>query len=90
MAEKVVDIHKCPELTIEEIEKRWPDQWVLIAVTRLEDHQVTAGRVVGYGSDQEVDDLVHRELALYEQQPEVETYLFWTGEPIPEDMVVVL
>lgn len=22
MAEKVVDIHKCPELTIEEIEKR--------------------------------------------------------------------
>jgi hypothetical protein len=33
------------ELTIEEIEFRWPDKWVLVGVTRVEDHQIVAGRV---------------------------------------------
>jgi len=78
------------ELTIEEIEFRWPDKWVLVGVTRVEEHQVVAGRVLGYGSEQEVDRLVSQELALHQQHPETDTYLFWTGEPIPEDMVVVL
>ncbi len=78
------------ELTIEEIELRWPDKWVLVGVTRVKDHQVVAGRVLGHGSEREVDRLVSQELALHQQSPETNTYLFWTGEPIPEDMVVVL
>lgn len=78
------------ELTIEEIKKRWPDEWVLIEVIRMENHQVTAGCVIGHGLDQEVDYLVSQELALHQQNPRVETYLFWSGEPIPQDMVVVL
>jgi hypothetical protein len=79
-----------PEMTIEEIEQRWPDEWVLIEVTCVKDYQVVAGQVIGHGSDQEVDRLVGQELAFHQQQPEAETFLFWTGEPIPEDMVVVL
>jgi len=79
-----------PEMTVEEIEQRWPDVWVLIEVTHIEDGQVVAGRVIGHGLDQEVDYLVNQELALHQQRPEAQTYLFWTGEPIPEDMVVVL
>jgi len=79
-----------PEMTIEEIEQRWPDEWALIEVTCVKDHQVVARQVIGHGSDQEVDRLVSQELAFHQQQPEAETCLFWTGEPIPEDMVVVL
>ena len=78
------------ELPIDEIKRRWTDEWVLIEVTRIEAHQVMAGWVIGHGSDQEVDRLVREELALHQQRPGAETYLFWTGEPIPEDMVVVL
>ena len=85
-----MSMNEYPELTIEEIEKRWLDEWVLIEVTRMEDHQVVAGRVIGHGPDQEVDYLVSQELTLHQQRPEAETYLFWTSEPIPEDMVVVL
>jgi len=79
-----------PEMTIEEIRHRWPDEWVLVEIARRDDHQMMAGWVVGHGSDQDVDSLVSQELALHQQHPEAETYLFWTGEPIPEDMVVVL
>lgn len=86
----VTDMNQYPELTIEEITKRWPEQWVLIKVTRMEGHQVMAGWVIGHGSDQEVDYLVSQELALHQQRSGAETYLFWTGEPVPQDMVVVL
>jgi hypothetical protein len=77
-------------MTIEEIEQRWPDEWVLIEIVRMENGQVAAGRVIGHGSDEEVDHLVGQELTWRQQRPEANTYLFWTGEPISEDMVVVL
>jgi len=90
MAEEGDGMERHPDMTIEEIEQRWPDEWVLIEVTHMENYQAVAGRVIGHGSDQEIDYLVSQELALHQQHPDAETYLFWTGEPIPEDMVVVL
>lgn len=84
------DVEQRAEMTIEESEQHWPDEWVLIEVIRMENGQVAAGQVIGDGSDEEVDRLVSEELAWRQQRSEAETYLFWTGEPIPEDMVVVL
>ena len=90
MAKGDNDMRQYRKMTIQEIEQRWSDKWVLVEIAHIKDGQVVAGWVIGHGSDQEIDHLVSQELALHQQRPEAETYLFWTGEPIPTDMVVVL
>lgn len=41
-------------LTLDEIKSRYPDQWVLIAYTELDENlEVVRGEVVAYGSEYE-------------------------------------
>ena len=77
-----------PEMTIEEIEQRWPDEWVLIEVTCMKDYQVVAGQVIEHGLDERV--LIRREKDFHYQHPTAETFIFWTGALIPEGVYVQL
>lgn len=79
---------KFPELTIEEIRKFWPNEWVLIEVTRVENHQAVAGRVIEHSPDEGV--LIRREQNFHRHHSSTETFLFWTGAVIPEGVYIQL
>src|SRR5215467_4238802 len=75
-------------LPIVEIVRRYPNQWVLVEETAWDPHgHPTAGIVraasVARGDLREPVRRCHHERA-------VTTFLFYTGEPIPTDLTVVL
>ena len=75
-------------LPIEEIVHRYPDQWVLVEETAWDAHgHPTAGIVRATSTSRgELREPVHR----CHQDAAVKTFLFYTGDPIPADLTVVL
>jgi len=75
-------------LPIAEIVRRYPNQWVLVEETAWDPHgHPTAGMVraasVARGDLREPMRRCHHDRS-------VTTFLFYTGEPIPTDLTVVL
>ena len=82
---------KPKEQRMEDIEAQYPDQWVLIHVTREDRHgRTTHGVVLGHGTDSDKDTLVQEARKFRASHPQAVTFLFWTGRLIPEGVGVML
>ncbi|MGH2356011.1 MAG: hypothetical protein ACRDI2_15695 [Chloroflexota bacterium] len=76
-------------VTVEEIEHRYPDEWVLMEVTRdHRDHLKVRGRLLAHGADREV--LQEPYFRFRAENPQVHTYQFFTGDVVAEGFVAVL
>ena len=75
-------------LPIKEIVRRYPNQWVLVEETAWDAHgHPTAGMV--HAASVSRGDL-REPLRRCHQDTSVTTFLFYTGDPIPADLTVVL
>jgi hypothetical protein len=77
------------ELKISSIRRKYKDEWVAAAVTRRDKSLVpVAGRVLTHDPDRE--KVYDYGFEIHKQNPKLELFFFFTGEPVPEGMGVVL
>ena len=78
-----------PVHRISTIERLYPDQWVVVEVTRVSRaNQALAGRVLAHAPTE--DDITHEAIKARREHPEAHLWTFYTGERIPEGMIVIL
>jgi len=76
-------------LSLAEIGQHFADQWVLVRLTDVDKYgSPVKGVVIFHSSDRGY--LVKCTRQLHQQNPDVETFTFYTGEQIPEGTVVIL
>jgi hypothetical protein len=76
-------------LTIEEIKRRYPDEWVCLEVAQEDElGQPAAGRLIGH--DREKRRVLEAAKAYRAEHPQARGFLFYTGELIPQGQVVIL
>jgi hypothetical protein len=76
-------------LTVAEIERRYPDEWVLVEITRPhKDHRKKAGRLIAHSPDRH--DLTAPFERLVAAQPQARTYEFYTGDVVAPGVVAIL
>ncbi len=78
-------------LTVAEIERRYPDEWVLVEITHdHKRHERIKGRLLAHSANRHALDEPYRRLRA--ERPEAHTYEFFTGNIIPKDrdFVVIL
>ena len=74
---------------ISTIEQENPDQWVVVEVSRLgAAHQPLAGRVLACSPDE--DEITGETVRIGRERPDALLYTFYTGEPIPPGMILIL
>jgi hypothetical protein len=74
---------------ITSIRKKHKNEWVAVEVTKRDEFQVpVAGKVLIH--DQEKDKVYDYGFQLHKQNPKISLYFFFTGEPVPEGMGVIL
>ena len=74
---------------ISTIERMFPDQWVVVEVTRISRaYQPLAGRVLARSEDE--DEITHEAIKARQERPTAYLWTFYTGARIPEGMSVVL
>jgi hypothetical protein len=77
------------ELKIPYIRKKHKDEWVVVEVTQRDRYHVpVAGRVLMHDPDRE--KVYDFGFPLLKQDPKKELYIFFTGEPFPEGVGVIL
>jgi hypothetical protein len=77
-----------PSHRIETIERLYPDQWVVVEVTRASRSRgPLSGRVLAHSPDE--DEITREAIKAAEDHPEAHLWTFYTGDPIPEGVVVV-
>lgn len=77
------------ELTIEAIEERYVDAWVVVEITEFDDvDEPTKGRVMAHHPQRE--ELTQAIQETRRTRPEIQLYTFYTGDPIPEEAVVIV
>jgi len=77
------------ELTLEEFEERYPDEWVLIQETDWDEQgNPTKGLMVAH--DVNRASLAKPARSLHMKKPGAKTFTFFAGAKIPEGLVVVL
>ena len=75
--------------SLEQIEAQYADQWVLVEETHWNKRgQPLAGRVIAHS--QEKETVVATGVQYRKQHPNVQLFLFYAGEKIPEGVVVLL
>jgi len=75
--------------SLEQIEEQYAGQWVLVEETLWnKSGQPLAGRVVAHS--QEKETVVETGVQYRKQYPDVQLFLFYAGEKIPEGVVVLL
>ena len=75
-------------LPIAEIVHRYPNQWVLVEETSWDAHgHPMAGRVRAASTSRRA---LREPVRRCHQDAAVKTFLFYTGDPIPADLTVVL
>jgi len=75
-------------LTIEEIQNKYPDEWVYVEVTEeAEDGEPRAGHLIAHGSEKST--VVKAAAAFRSQNPKSRGSFFFTGELIPKGVVVI-
>jgi hypothetical protein len=73
---------------ISTIERLYPDQWVVVEVTRVSRaHQALAGRILAHAPDE--DEITREAVKAAEERPTAHLWTFYTGALIPEGMLVV-
>src|SRR5690349_1932584 len=76
-------------LTVAEIERRYPDEWVLIEITRPhKDHGKKAGRLIAHSPNRH--ELTSPFERLVAAQPQARTYEFYTGDVVAPGVVAIL
>jgi hypothetical protein len=75
-------------LTIPEMARRYPDQWVLVEETAWDAQGHPRRGIVHAVSGQR--DALRVPLQALHQRGQVKTFIFYTGEQIPADLLVVL
>jgi hypothetical protein len=74
---------------LEQIEEQYAGQWVLVEETLWnKSGQPLAGRVIAHS--QEKETVVATGVQYRKQHPNVQLFLFYAGEKIPEGVVVLL
>jgi phage pi2 protein 07 len=77
------------ELKIEAIREKYKDVWVVVDVTKHDKYQVPrAGKVLFYDPDKE--KVLDAGVNLHKKNPKISPYFFYTGNPFPEDVAVIL
>ncbi|MGH2350392.1 MAG: hypothetical protein ACRDJN_02105 [Chloroflexota bacterium] len=76
-------------IMVAEIERRYPDEWVLLEITRdHKNHVKKVGRLLGHSRNRdELDEPFNRFRAAH---PNARTYEFYTGDIVPKGFVAVL
>ena len=78
-----------PSHRIATIERKYPDQWVLVEVTRVDRaDQALAGRVLAYAADK--GEITRQTIRAREEHPEADLWAFYTGDLIPKGMILIL
>jgi hypothetical protein len=73
---------------IQTIERLYPDQWVVVEVTRVSRaDQPLAGRVLAHSPDE--DEIIREAVKAGEERPEADLWTFYTGKLIPHGMTVI-
>jgi hypothetical protein len=75
-------------LPLEEIVRCYPDQWVLVEETAWDAHAHPTAGIVRAASTSRGD--LREPLCRCHHGRSVKTFLFYTGDPIPTDLTVVL
>jgi len=75
-------------LTFAEIARRYPDQWVLVEETAW-DAQGHPRRGIVHAASR-LRAALRAPLQVCHQHPQVKTFIFYTGDPIPAHLTVVL
>lgn len=76
-------------LTIEELMRRYPDEWVCLAVTKEgRNGQPVAGHLIAHHRDKQ--QVMKAAKAFRTSNPQARGALFFTGELIPQGLVVIL
>jgi len=76
------------ELTKAEIEERYPDRWVLVEETAWNEQGNPVRGIVRAHSTSRED--LSAPLQKLHKRSGVKTFIFYTGEKIPEDLTIVL
>ena len=80
---------KFKSLFLSEIEQRYPNEWVLVEVTRIDKIKgPLCGRVLAHSHNRR--DLVGINRAFCEQNPQRITYVFFAGPVAPEGYTVIV
>jgi hypothetical protein len=82
---------KAKIVTVAELEQRYPEQWVLLEITRdAKDPRRVAGRLLAHSSDR--DEFDEAFLRFRAEHPETRVYRFFTGDVVraDEDVVIIL
>ena len=75
--------------TIEEIERWYPDEWVLVEETAWDETEMPVrGRVLAHTPNR--DELTQAIRQLSQRRPGIPLFSFYTGEKISGDVVPVL
>ena len=75
--------------SLEQIEEQYADQWVLVEETLWnKSGRPLAGRVIAHS--QEKETVVATGVQYRKQHPNVQLFLFYAGEKIPDGIVVLL
>ena len=75
-------------LSLEQIEEQYAGQWVLVEETLWNKSRPLAGRIIAHS--QEKETVVATGVQYRKQHPDVQLFLFYAGEKIPEGVVVLL
>ena len=74
---------------IETIERLYPDQWVVVEVTRTSRSRgPLAGRVLARAPDEAA--ITREAVKARQAYPTAQLWTFYTGDPIPDDVIVIL
>ena len=77
------------EKTIQEIERLYPNKWVLVEETAWDETEMSVrGRVLAHGPER--DTLTRQTRQAARQRRGVKLFSFYTGEKISEDTVPIL
>ncbi len=75
--------------TVREIRQQYPDEWVLLEIVRdRKDTERVAGRLLAHSANR--DDLDEPYRRFRADHPTTRVYEFFTGDIVPEGIVVVL
>src|SRR5438876_11418855 len=73
---------------ISTIERNYPDQWVLVEVTRgSRTHQALSGRVLAHAAQEHDITLATKKAG--KERPDAHLFAFYTGDRIPKGMIVI-
>ena len=76
------------ELTLPEVERLYPDQWVLMEETAWDEKgNPERGLVCAHSVNREDLEGPLKEL---HKRPGIKTFIFYTGEKVPQDLSVIL